>query len=402
MQRNRIVEVDSPRAWINVLAAFISCFTVFGVAYSFGAFFRPMGLEFGASRVPTSAVFSITAAVYNLLGAPAGHLADRYGPRRVVIAGAIAMGLGLALTSRIDRLWLGYLTYGLGVGIGVACGYVPMLAVVGGWFSRRRNVALGIAVSGIGCGTLAAAPAAAALIERYGWRPTYVIFAAVSTIMLAGCALLSEAPPVHLHPAPARLAEAIRTPHFVMLYLASVLSSIAIYVPLVYLPEFAHAHGASRVAAAALVGLVGGASVAGRLILGAFGGRAGVFRLYKACLLALGLSYVIWIAAHGLGLLAIFAIAMGASYGGLVALNPSVVAELFGVRGLGAVLGTLYTSSAISALLGPPLAGFIIDMTGGYSWAIAIAGATSIAAFFIVAPLGAIPATIRAGASETG
>ena len=81
MKQLRFAEIDSPRAWITVITAFMSCFTLFGVAYSFGAFFRPMGMEFGARRMPTAAVFSITAGIYNALGAPAGHLSDRYGPR---------------------------------------------------------------------------------------------------------------------------------------------------------------------------------------------------------------------------------------------------------------------------------------------------------------------------------
>src|SRR5690349_859477 len=74
MRPLRSAEIDSPRAWIVVVSAFMSCFTLFGVSYSFGAFFRPMGAEFGASRMPTAAVFSITAGIYNALGAPAGHL----------------------------------------------------------------------------------------------------------------------------------------------------------------------------------------------------------------------------------------------------------------------------------------------------------------------------------------
>src|ERR1019366_43822 len=139
---------DSPRAWWMVAAAFVAMCAVYGVAYSFGAFFKPMLAEFGARRSATSAMFSITVLVWASLGPVTGHLSDRFGPRVVVATGALVMGAGLALTSMIDRLWLGYLTYGLGVGAGVACAYVPMVAVVGGWFIRRRNTALGIAVAG--------------------------------------------------------------------------------------------------------------------------------------------------------------------------------------------------------------------------------------------------------------
>jgi MFS family permease len=387
MKQLRHAKIDSPCAWITVATAFMSCFTLFGVAYSFGAFFRPMSAEFGASRVSTSAVFSITAGIYNALGAPAGYLSDRYGPRPVLLAGAFFIGAGLILTSRIDRLWVGYLTYGLGVGLGGACCYVPMVSLVGGWFERWRNTALGISVAGIGCGTLAMAPLAAALIERYGWREAYVILGAAGAIILVICVALVEPPPVHPHAVRPRLSAAVLTPNFAMLWVSSLLSSIAIYVPFVYLPEFAQHQGVSRIAAATLVGIIGGASVVGRMGLGLVADRTGILWLYKLCMLALGLSYAVWILTSGYGWLVGFALTMGAAYGGLVALSPAVVAELFGVQGLGAVLGTLYTGSAISALIGPPIAGFVIDRSGSYLWAAAFAGGACVAGFFIIMPL---------------
>jgi MFS family permease len=380
-------ELDSPHAWLMAAMAFGACFVVFGIVYSFGAFFNPMAAEFGASRADTSAVFSITACVYNLLGVAAGHLADRFGPRPVMIAGAIAMGLGLVATASIDRLWVGYLTYGAGIGIGVACTYVPMLAVVGGWFLRRRNSALGIAVSGIGCGTLAIAPLAAALIERFGWRESDVIMGLGGAAILLAIALVADAPPEPAVTGPFTLSRAARTPSFVLLYVASVLSSIAIYVPFVYLPEFAHSRGASEVGAAALVGFIGAASIAGRLGLGTMADRVGIISLYKASVLVLGLSYLLWIESQSYAMLAAFAIIMGAAYGGMVALSPAVVAQLFGVRGLGAMLGALYTSSAVSALAGPPLAGMIIDRTGSYLWAAALAGISGVVGFIVLLPL---------------
>lgn len=380
-------QIDSPLAWVMVVTAFTTCFVVFGVVYSFGAFFKPIAAEFGASRADTSAVFSITACVSNLLGVVGGHLADRFGPRRIMIAGALAMGLGLAATSMVHHLWVGYVTYGLGIGVGVACTYVPMLAVVSGWFMRRRNTALGVAVSGIGCGTLAVAPLAATLIERYGWRDSYLIMGGASAVLLIVCAFAAKAPPVatvtgHLH-----LLRAMRTPNFVMLYVASLLSSVAIYIPFVFLPDFAHSQGASRVGAAALVGFIGAASIAGRLGLGTIADRTGIIALYKASMLLLGLSYGLWIFSHSYSSLVLFAIVMGSAYGGMVALSPAVVAELFGVQGLGAMLGALYTSSSLSALTGPPLVGFVIDHTGSYLWAAALAGGAGVIGFFLIIPL---------------
>ncbi len=378
---------DSPRAWRMVAAAFVATCAAYGVAYSFGAFFKPMAAEFGAPRSATSAVFSITVLVWCILGPITGHLSDRFGPRIVVATGAVGMGLGLALTSMIDRLWLGYVTYGLGVGVGVACAYVPMVAVVGGWFLRRRNTALGIAVAGIGFGTVCGAPIAAALIAHLGWRATYLVFAAFATATLLGCAWIVERPPVHVTPSRIQLRDAIRSPVFGFLYASSVTVSIALFVPFVYLPSFAHDHGASEFASAALVGIIGGASVAGRMGLGSLADHAGVVRLYQASFLVLALSYGIWLAASTYPVMIVFALVMGAGYGGYVALSPAVIAHLFGTQRMGTVLGALYTSGGFGAMVGPPLVGLIIDRTGSYRVAIAAAFAVALASSALVIPL---------------
>ncbi|MGH7781121.1 MAG: MCT family MFS transporter [Candidatus Binataceae bacterium] len=382
-----LARFDSPRAWRMVAAAFVAMFAVYGIAYSFGAFFKPMAAEFGASRGSTSAVFSLTVFVWCVLGWPAGHLSDRFGPRIVLAGGAIVMGGGLVLTAFIDRLWMGYLTYSLGVGIGIATAYVPMVAVVGGWFLRRRNSALGIAVAGIGCGTVLVAPAAAAMIERLGWRGTDLVLGVVSTATLLACAAIIERPPVHVTPGTIDVRAAVRTPAFGYLYLNSFLSSMALFMPFVYLPAFAHDHGASEVASAALVSVIGGASVIGRLGLGAIADRMSTIRLYQACFLLVAASFALWLVGNSYATMVVFAIAMGTGYGGFVALSPAVLAELFGVARLGTVMGILYTSGGVGALLGPPIAGMIIDYTGTYRWAIAYSLAGALASFAVLLPL---------------
>lgn len=378
---------DSPRAWRMVAAAFVAMCATYAVAYSFGAFFKPMAAEFGADRSATSAVFSITVLVWCILGPLTGHLSDRFGPRLVVATGAIVMGAGLALTATIDRLWLSYLTYGVGVGVGVACAYVPMVAVVGGWFLRRRNTALGIAVAGIGFGTIFGAPIAAALISHLGWRGTYVVFAIAAAAILLGCALVVERPPVHVTPSRVRLRDALASPAFGFLYASSVAVSIVLFVPFVYLPSYAHDHGASEFAGAALVGIVGGASVAGRMGLGSLADRAGALRLYQASFLVLALSFGIWLAAASYPTMVAFALVMGAGYGGYVALSPAVIAHLFGTQRMGTVLGVLYTSGGIGAMVGPPLFGSIVDRTGSYHLAIAAAFAVALVSFALLIPL---------------
>ena len=387
-------ELEGRRAWINVGAAFASMFTVFGVAYSFGAFFGPMSEEFGAGRSATSAFFSITAGLYFFLGLASGPAVDRYGPRPVLVTGALAMGIGLAITSVVDRLWLGYLSYGLGVGIGVACGYVPMLAVVGGWFERKRSMALGIAVAGIGLGTLAVAPLAAALIERFGWRETYRVFAIASAIVLLICAAIARRPPV-AGSAPASDISPVRTPEFSAMYVSGLFISLALFLVFIFLVPFAEENGAGKVAAAALVGVVGAASIGGRLGLGLLADRLGSIRMYRLCFLVMAASYVLWISTTRYAVLLVFAVVFGVAYGGFIALSPAVMAELFGTAAMGRVVGVLYTSAGFGALIGPPVAGLIIDRTDSYRWAIGAAMALAFVGWAVLLRL-RHPATVTA------
>jgi MFS family permease len=380
--------IDSARAWLTVAAGFIACFTLFGVAYSFGAFFKPMAQEFGATREATSAIFSITGALYFALSPLTGYLSDRFGPRPVVGAGALATGGGVILTAFIPHLWFAYFTYSLGVGIGVSCCYVPLVTMIAGWFDRRRNTALGLAVAGIGAGTLTIPPLSGELIVHLGWRRAYVILGVAATALLMLCAALSKRPPAGpQHVARPRFGEFIRERNFIVLYVSSALANVATAIPFVFLPVYAREHGISEVAAATLISFIGLTSMLGRVGLGTLADRVGLIRLYQAAVLALGLSYFIWLAAHGYAMMVLFALAMGASYGGYVALNPSVVAELFGVPGMGVVLGTLYTSIAAIALFGPPIVGAIIDRTGSYQLGILFTIATTLAGFLVLLAL---------------
>jgi MFS family permease len=362
-------------------------FTVFGVAYSFGAFFAPMSREFGAGRAAVSLVFSITAFLWFTLGAISGPLADRFGPRRVVLAGGAALGGGLLLTSLVNQLWAGYITYGLGVGIGVACGYVPMVAAVGGWFERRRALAVGIAVTGIGVGTLAVPPLSALLIDRFGWRTAYVVLG-VASLALIGLAALAASPPPAAMAADRRpLGGVVRSRAFWLMYLSAIPLSFALFFFFVHLVPFAQSRGAAPVAAAGLLSVVGGGSILGRLGMGVVAERLGSLATFKAAVAAMAFSTVVWLLFPQYGGLVAVALIMGTAYGGWVALSPSVAAELFGTAGLGGTVGILYTSAGIGALLGPPLSGLLIDVTGTYTWAIVAALVFEIVSLGILLPV---------------
>jgi MFS family permease len=362
-------------------------FTVFGIAYSFGAFFAPMSREFGAGRAAVSLVFSITAFLWFTLGAISGPLADRFGPRRVVLAGGAALGGGLLLTSLVNQLWAGYITYGLGVGIGVACGYVPMVAAVGGWFERRRALAVGIAVTGIGVGTLAVPPLSALLIDRFGWRTAYVVLGVASLALIGLAALAASPPPAAMEADRRPLGGVVRSRAFWLMYLSAIPLSFALFFFFVHLVPFAQSRGAAPVAAAGLLSVVGGGSILGRLGMGVVAERLGSLATFKAAVAAMAFSTVVWLLFPQYGGLVAVALIMGTAYGGWVALSPSVAAELFGTAGLGGTVGILYTSAGIGALLGPPLSGVLIDVTGTYTWAIVAALVFEIVSLGILLPV---------------
>jgi MFS family permease len=155
----------------------------------------------------------------------------------------------------------------------------------------------------------------------------------------------------------------------------------------VFLPAFAMEHGASPIAASALLSLFGGVSVLGRVGFGALSRKIGTLTLFQGSVFVMGCSYALWLLLASYGSLIGFVIVLGLAYGLRIALMPAVLIEIFGLRDLGTVLGTFFTATGISAILGPVLAGFIIDRTGSYRWAIVFALVMGMLAFIAVIPL---------------
>ena len=372
--------IDSPRAWLIVVAAFFVAFVGFGVTYTFGVFLKPIAASFGASHATMSAVFSTLTVLSFFLAPLTGDLADRIGPRYVVATGALVMGAGLLLTARMHSMPLLFVTYGVGVGTSMAFLYIPSVAAVGEWFKEHRDIALGIAISGIGCGTLVAAPLAAKLTVHFGWRQALAIFGWASMAILLACAALLSRPPVLRAKDTANVSGMIRTRTFALLYVGLTFSGISIYSAFVFLPAFATDLGAGHVAGAALIGYVGAASVVGRLGLNALAPRFGLLTVYKASYWILLGGCVIWFTGQTYAALVAFAVVMGVGYGGIAAMTPAVAAARFGIEGLGELLGFLFTAFGVSCLLGPPLGGVLVDSTHDYKWPAIIAAVSAVIA----------------------
>lgn len=390
------------RGWLVVVAAFSVMFFGFGSAYTFTAFLEPLQQEFGASRGQVSLVFSLAGFLYFALGLVSGPLADRWSSRSFAVAGMLLTGGGLVLASFAASLLQVYLAYGLGVGLGLGCAYVPVIGAVQRWFVRRRGLASGLAMSGIGVGTLAVPPLASFLIARIGWRDAYLVVGCVTAIAGAGMALFVANDPAHRglapdgdpvraggasRPAPAHgmsVRAAVRSKRFVGIYAACLLCSFGMFVPFVHLVPYAVDHGVPQGTAVLLVGAIGLGSSAGRFFLGGLADRMGRRGALVLMLVGMGLSFVVWAVSANAWSLAAFALVFGIFYGGFAALIPALVADIFGSLNVSGIIGILYTSMAFGTLVGPSAAGFTFDVSRSYEVPILASAAANLLASVIL------------------
>jgi MFS transporter, OFA family, oxalate/formate antiporter len=389
------------QGWLVVAGAFAVTFIGFGSAYTFSAFVESLQADFNASRGSVSLVFSLAGFLYFALGMVSGPLADRWGSRRLALVGMILTAAGLAAAGTARSLTEVYIAYGLGVGLGVGCSYVPVVGAVQRWFVKRRGFASGIAVSGIGVGTLVMPPLASLLIELLGWRAAYLALGALAVVLGGAMSILIVNDPrdrglspdgdppqgdaVISGPVGASVRDAMATRQFVSLYAACLICSLGAFVPFVHLVPYALDDGVEQSSAVLLLGVIGVGSTAGRFFLGRLADRLGRQPSLVAMFVGMALAMAIWGLSAGLWTLAIFAFAYGVFYGGWVAVLPAVVMDHFGGRNVSGIIGVLYTSVAFGTLIGPSAAGFAFDLYDSYTLPILASVCANIIAAGIVA-----------------
>jgi MFS transporter, MCT family, solute carrier family 16 (monocarboxylic acid transporters), member 13 len=362
---------EAPYAWVVVWATFVSLAVIFGVAYSFAAFFDSFAAEFSAKRADVALVFGLTGLIYFAFGGLGGMLSDRFGARLICSLGMLCIGVGLLLTSFAQSLNAVYLFYSVGIGAGIALAYTPAIGNVQPWFTARRGLASGIASSGIGLGTLLVPLLAATLIASMEWRMALrVMSGAVIVVGLGSTLLLKRAqlgPRNASTPLPGlTLTQALKDKRFWWFYLFTFTAAPTMFIPFAHVSASARDIGISDANAVGLVGLIGIGSLVGRFAISALADRLGRTLTLTVMQVSMATTYLLWIASGGYPTLAVFALWFGLSYGGIVSLMPAICMDLFGARAVAGIIGTLYTGAAVGNLLGPVAAGAVFDRMGSY------------------------------------
>ena len=393
------VQTDSSLRPAQVQVAttsFLSLFSIVGIAlYGLPFFYDFMVRDFGWSRAQVTSGNAVSKLLVGpLLGFAAGWIVDRFGPRRLMIAGILMAGIALFGLGSIDTLTGFYIFY-LFNAVGYLCGGpLPNQVLLSRWFTAARGRAMGFAYLGIGLGGALVPLVAVRLVQAFGWHDTLRILAvAIVVIALPFALFVKEAPPTVGEATIVRRAEprvpigdVVRQPAFYLLMLGSMCSIAAVGGANQHLKLYLSIdHGYSQQAAAGIASLTLAASLAGRLLMGWLADRWPKKRVMLLIYLLVAIALPIPLLATTRGAIVLYAIVFGIGLGGEYMVIPLMAAELFGVRVLGRAMGLVLAADGVAEALAPVLVGRLHDISGtyvsGFSVLIgfAIAGAIAIA-----------------------
>ncbi|XP_014214192.1 uncharacterized protein LOC106643536 isoform X2 [Copidosoma floridanum] len=168
---------DGGWGWVVVVSSLCISMIADGVSFSFGLLYIEFLYEFEESKATTAWIGSLFMAVPLLSGPIMSALVDRYGCRKMTIAGGIISGAGFVLSSFVRSIGVMYLTFGLIAGLGLGLCYVTAVVSIAFWFDKKRTLAVGLGACGTGIGTFVYAPMTTFFIEEYGWRGCVLLLA---------------------------------------------------------------------------------------------------------------------------------------------------------------------------------------------------------------------------------
>lgn len=358
---------------------------MWGPQYSFGVFFKPLATEFEWTRAETSAAMTINLFIGGALGFVGGGLSDRYGPRKVMSASAILVGIGYLLLSRLGGLWELYLWFGLVVGVGMSTAYIVPAANVSRWFVEKRGLGLGITLAGMSVSQIVIPPLVAVLIAGTSWRNAYLLIGIgvlAVVLSLAGflkkspedCGLLPDGKKTPHRPPGAvivslegiSLKESLRLPAFWLIFFLWVFGAVPAFVMVVHVVPLATDAGIGPVEAAVILSFIGAAGIGGRSVFGAMCDRWGCRASGALGMGLVGLSMAGMVFARSPVAFYAAGAVFGMGYTGADTALVKLVGDFFGLRAVGAIMGALAVGWRIGASLGAIMGGIIFDITRRY------------------------------------
>ncbi len=387
--------------WWVVVGAVIGLFVCNGpvLGFTFGVFLKPIMAETGWQRGTTSFALSIGGTLGAIAVPVLGHMMDRWGIRRVALPGLAVYTIFMCLLGFAPAvLWIFTLMFALAEmtsAIQTPLGYAK---AVSAWFDRRRGLALGIAMSGVGLGGFVMPQLAQLLIERIGWRGAYVSLGLITFVIAFPAVALWIREPLpgegerrntgaSLALPGLSLREAVRTPRFWIMGAAFFLVAIAINGTVGHVVPLLTDHGLSAERAAAIMGVFGLATMSGRLLAGYLVDR--IFAPYVAGVFFLApIAGFVFLASATGALPVVGVILMGLGLGTEIDLIAFLVTRYLGQRAFGQIYGCFFMIFGLGSACGRFTGGLVYDLAGSYNPALVGAAITLVLAVVLVNRIG--------------
>ncbi|KAG2237800.1 hypothetical protein INT48_002101 [Thamnidium elegans] len=370
--------------WLTVLSCFLVNFFVFGSCFSWGIY-QKFDIYAGQTDLLRIAFVGTSASALLLaLGMFITPVIQKIGFRGTMAIGTIVSPLALILASFATELWHVYLSQGILFGLGSAFVFSPSVTLPSQWFTSKRALATGIAVSGSGIGGVCLSPMIQSLIVSVGFRNTLRIQGAFGFGLLCISTALATS---RYRPPPSSNGKnkwyhiydsSLISRRFVLLLAFSFFVPFGYVAPFFLAPSYCEYIGLDPSTGAVMISVMSAANAICRITLGYLADRSGRFNTMLICTMLAGIfTMVIWQLATTYTIFAVYCVLYGLTAGGFVSLLPVTCADIVGVENIQKGLGMAYMTTVIGNLLGTPIIG-LLQGTFGWTAAIQFAGAMAI------------------------
>lgn len=366
-----------------------------GVLYTWSVFSQALTEQLHWTKTQATLPYSVACIVFAIMMVPAGRLQDKYGPRLVITLGGALTGIGMIIGGLTNSLTALVIGFGVLVGTGMGLGYSSATPAAVKWFPpHKKGMVTGLVVAGFGLASVYIAPLTRTLISSFGVSQTFVIEGIGFLVVIIILAQFIKNPPPGYVPEgmlPASSAksgannhqyewhEMIKTPQFFLLWLMFAFGSSAGLMIIGQLAKIANVqvHVAWGFIFVALLAIF---NASGRVVAGIVSDMIGRTRTMLIVFLFQALVMFLFIQASTVPLMALAAAATGFNYGALLSLFPTTTFDYFGTKNGGVNYGLVFTAWGAGGLMGPLLAGRVIDATGTFGTAYTVSAILCLAA----------------------